>query len=82
VKDECLQRLPGFPRNFPRIQGLYLHRYLHTNNVARPHESLCEPTPGGRGKYRARTPAMALGLTDRVLTVGDILRMPLILAAA
>ena len=64
------------------------HLLLHTEwfrlyyHLARPHESLREPTPGGKGKYRARTPAMALGLTDRVLTVGDILRMPLIPAAA
>jgi hypothetical protein len=51
------------------------------NNVVRPHESLREPLPGEKGNYRARTPAMALGLTDRVFTVGDILRMPLIPAA-
>jgi hypothetical protein len=53
--------------------------YYH---VARPHESLREPIPGLKGKYRDRTPAMALGLTDRVLTVGDILRTPLIPTAA
>jgi IS1 family transposase len=45
--------------------------YYH---LARPHESLREPIPGLKGKHRDRTPAMALGLTDRVLTVGDILR--------
>jgi IS1 family transposase/transposase-like protein len=65
-------------------QHLLLHAewfrlYYH---LVRPHESLREPTPGGKGNYRARTPAMAAGLTDRVLTVGDILRMPLIPAAA
>jgi hypothetical protein len=52
--------------------------YYH---LARAHESLREPVPGLRGKYRDRTPAMALGL-DRVLTVGDILRTPLIPIAA
>jgi hypothetical protein len=50
--------------------------------LARSHESLREPLPGLKGKYRDRTPAMALGLTDRVLTVGDILRTPLIPIAA
>ncbi len=40
------------------------------------------PVPGLKGTYRDRTPVMALGLTDRVLTVGDILRTPLIPAAA
>jgi len=64
------------------------HLLLHTEwfrlyyHLARPHEALREPIPGGKGRSRARTPAMAAGLTDRVLTVGDILRMPLIPAAA
>ena len=53
--------------------------YYH---LARPHESLREPIPGLRRKYRERTPAMALGITDRVMTVGDILRTPLIPTAA
>ena len=65
-------------------QRLLLHAewfrlYYH---LARPHESLREPLPGFKRKYRPRTPAMALGVTDRVLTVGDILRMSLIPAAA
>ena len=65
-------------------QRLLLHAewfrlYYH---LARPHESLREPLPGFKRKYRPRTPAMALGVTERVLTVGDILRMPLIPAAA
>jgi hypothetical protein len=33
-------------------------------------------------EYRAHTPAMALGLTHRVLAVGDILRTPRLTAAA
>ena len=49
--------------------------YYH---LVRPHESLREPVPGLTRKYRDRTPAMALGITDRVMTVGDILRTPLI----
>jgi Arc/MetJ-type ribon-helix-helix transcriptional regulator len=53
--------------------------YYH---LARPHAALREPVPGLTGKYRDRTPAMALGITDRVLTVGDILRTPLIPTAA
>ena len=79
---KCGRRIPDDTPNLNEVPGKRLHRYLHTNNLVRPHESLREPTPGRRGKYRARTPAMALGLTDRVLTVGDILRMPLIPAAA
>jgi transposase InsO family protein len=65
-------------------QHLLLHaeRFRLYYHLARPHESLREPVPGLKGKYRARTPAMALGLTDRVLTVGDLLRMPLVPAAA
>ena len=49
---------------------------------ARPHNSLREPIPGLKGRYRDRTPAMALGITDQVLSVGDILRTPLIPTAA
>ena len=65
-------------------QRLLLHAewfrlYYH---LARPHESLREPLPGFNWKYRPRTPAIALGVTDRGLTVGDILRTPLIPAAA
>ena len=53
--------------------------YYH---LARPHEALREPVPGLQGKYRERTPAMVAGLTDRVLTVRDILTTPLIPVAA
>ncbi len=45
-------------------------------------DSLREPVPGLKGKHRDRTPAMALGLTDRVWTVGDLLRTPLTPVAA
>jgi hypothetical protein len=57
----------------------WFRAYYH---LARPHEALREPLPGMKRKYRERTPAMALGLTDRVLTVGDLLRMPLLPTAA
>lgn len=50
--------------------------------LARPHASLREPLPGVQGRYRQRTPAMAAGLTDQVLTAGDILTTPLIPVAA
>ena len=53
--------------------------YYH---LSRPHASLREAVPGLRGRYRERTPAMAAGLTDRVMTVSDILHTPLIPAAA
>jgi hypothetical protein len=78
----CGRSIPDDTPNLNEVPGERLHRYLHTNNLARPHESLREPVLGLKAKYRDRTPAMALGLTDRVLTVGDILRMPLIPAAA
>jgi hypothetical protein len=78
----CQRSIPDDTPRLKTAPGGRLRQYFHTNNLARPHESLREPTPGGKGQYRARTPAMALGLTDLFLTVGDILRMPLIPAAA
>jgi transposase InsO family protein len=63
------------------------HLLLHTEwfrlyyHLARPHESW-EPILGVKKRYCERTPARAPGLTDRVLIVGDLLRMPLIPAAA
>ena len=53
--------------------------YYH---LARPHRSLRIAVPGLWGRYRARTPAMASGLTGHIWTVGDILRTPLIPIAA
>jgi IS1 family transposase len=50
--------------------------YYH---FVREHSSLRTPVPGLKGRYRARTPAMAAGLTDRVWTVGELLRTPIIL---
>lgn len=48
--------------------------YYH---FVRPHETLGEVLPGYKCKRRPKTPAMALGLTDEVWTVGQILRMSL-----
>ena len=61
---------------------LYAEWFRLYYQLARPHESLRAPAPGLKGQYRARTPAMALGVTDRGLTVGDLLRMPRVPAAA
>ena len=44
----------------------------------RPHESLRQLVPRLKRRYQPRTPAMALGLTDHLWSVGDILRRPLI----
>ena len=49
--------------------------YYH---FVRPHESLRVPVSGLKRRYRPRMPAMALGLTDCLWTVGELLRMPLI----
>ena len=81
---QCLAGLARQTWSLMSAQQLLHHAewfrlYYH---LARPHESLREPVPGLKGKYRARTPAMAAGLTDRVLTVRDVLHTPVIPAAA
>jgi IS1 family transposase len=48
----------------------------------RSHQALRVPLPGYRHKFRSRTPAMALGLTDHVWSVADILHRPLITTPA
>ena len=60
-------------------QQLLLHvqwwrAYYH---FVREHQSLRQPLPGYKRKYTPTTPAMALGVTDRVWTVGDLLSKPL-----
>lgn len=62
-----------------RLHLEWFRLYYH---FTRPHESLRQPVPGLRGRYRQRTPAMALGLTDRVLTIHDLLHLPLVRPAA
>lgn len=51
--------------------------YYH---FGRPHQALRVPIPGFRHKFQPRTPAMALGLTDHVWSVADILHQPFITA--
>ena len=65
----------------PRLRrhAEWFRLYYH---LARPHVSLREPIPGFKRKYHPCRRPWALGVTDRVLTVEDILRMPLIPAAA
>jgi hypothetical protein len=81
---QCIAALARQTWSLLSEQQLLYHakRFRLYYHLARAHESLREPIPGLKGKYRARTPAMALGLTDWVLTVGDILRTPLIPTAA
>lgn len=47
-------------------------------NWARPHRSLKQelPQPQGKRRYRHRSPAMALGLTDHIFSVTELLRSP------
>jgi len=64
-----------------------LHLLIHLEwfrlyyHLVRPHQALRQSLHPGKRRYRKRTPAMALGLTDRIWEVGDILRTPLIPAA-
>lgn len=51
----------------------WFRAYYH---FVRPHESLREPLPGLKRRYRQRTPAMVLGLTDRVWSMRDLLHYP------
>ena len=44
----------------------------------RPHRTLREVVPGEKRRYRDRTPAMALGLTDHIWTVEELLRTPVL----
>ncbi len=44
--------------------------------------ALRESLSGEKRRYRLRTPAMALGLTDHIGTVGEILRKPLVVGLA
>jgi transposase-like protein len=44
----------------------------------RPHQTLREPLPGETRRYRNCTPAMALGLTDHIWTVEELLRTPVL----
>jgi transposase InsO family protein len=48
------------------------------DHFIRPHEALRETVSGEKRRYRPRTPAMALGLTDHVWTGGEVLRKPIV----
>jgi transposase-like protein len=48
--------------------------YYH---LVRPHQALRLPVPGLRRRFRPRNPAMALGLSDHLWSVGEFLRTPL-----
>ena len=47
-------------------------------NWVRPHHSLRQQlaVPEGKRRYQPRTPAMALGLTQRIWSEADVLRTP------
>lgn len=57
---------------------IHLEWFRFYYHFVRFHESLRESVPGLKRRYQQRTPAMALGLTDHIWTVGDILRTPII----
>ena len=46
------------------------------DHFVRDPSSLRTPVPGLKGRYRSQTPAMAAGLTNRLWTVGELLRTP------
>jgi IS1 family transposase/transposase-like protein len=48
--------------------------YYH---LVRPHQALRLPVPGLKRRFRLRSPAMALGLTDHLWSVGEFLHTPL-----
>ena len=58
---------------------MHLQWWRLYHHFAREHASLRTPVPGLKARYRSQTPAMAAGLTDRVWTVGELLRTPIIL---
>ncbi len=59
------------------------HLLLHTEwwrayyHFVRPHDSLQHPVPGLSRSRTLRTPAMAAGVSDRLWSVGTILKKPL-----
>jgi hypothetical protein len=72
----CERSIPDDTPNLNEVPGKRLHRYFHINNLARPHESLREPIPGLKGKYRDCTPAMALGITGHPWSVKEFIIHP------
>lgn len=56
-----------------RLHCEWFRAYYH---FVRPHESLRLPVQGLKRRYRSRTPSMALGLTDHIWSVRDLLHYP------
>lgn len=71
------RRTWSLARNAAALQ-LHVQWWRAYYHFARPHEALCEPIPGLKRRYRSRSPAMALGLTDHVWSVGELLAYPLV----
>ena len=58
---------------------MHVHWWQLYYHFVRAHSSLGIPVPGLKERYRPQTPAMAAGLTDRIWTVGELLRTSIIL---
>ncbi len=54
-------------------RALWLRLYYH---LVRPHESLALPVPSLKSRRHPRSPAMALGVTQQLWTVHDLLHSP------
>jgi hypothetical protein len=70
----CERSIPDDTPNLNEVPGERRHRYFHTNNFCRPHFSLRVAIGGGR--YRQRTPAMALGVTGHRWSVEEFITYP------
>ncbi|MFW5709716.1 MAG: hypothetical protein ACOCX5_05800 [Chloroflexota bacterium] len=79
---QCVSCLARRTWAYAQFEYHLLHLLMHCEwfrayyHFARPHESLREPLPGLKRRYRQRTPAMALGLTNCVWSVRDLLHYP------
>jgi hypothetical protein len=58
---------------------MHIQRWRLPYHFVRGYSSLKIAVPGLNGRYRSQTPAMAAGLTDRVWSVAELLRTPIIL---
>jgi transposase-like protein/IS1 family transposase len=72
----CLSRRTWAYAQSERHLLLHCEWFRLYYHFVRPHESLREPLTGLKRRYRQRTPAMALGLTDCVWSVRDLLHYP------
>jgi transposase InsO family protein len=55
---------------------LHLEWFRAYYHLVRPHEALAQPVPGLKSRFHPRSPAMALGLTNHVWTVKEVLHYP------